>query len=339
MTVYHINSIGIVDFINEFAQKLNTKADYHLGEYSLQLPENFGDVFIQGAEFANGIGIVKFKGNLSKNVAFHFTNTTTHTLKFLYSMEGSWEHAYKPGETWEQINQFQGAILSSHFNEGHLYKFKEQQNFCFYSIEVNRKKFLDLFHHKPNEMQYHFFRLFADVEGIHPYCFKSKYSIKVAHAIQELEESKLIGFLRNNLLVTKSLEVMGLMLNQFEEQQNAGEHKISTLKKTDLKIIHQIARHIQKHFATFESIEELSKQFGISKNKIQQGFQEEFSLSVNEFLKNVRLENALQMMENGEKNISEIVYALGLSSRSYFSKIFKEKYKVLPSAYLKNFDK
>jgi len=32
------------------------------------------------------------------------------------------------------------------------------------------------------------------------------------------------------------------------------------------------------------------------------------------------------------------VYAVGLSSRSYFSKIFKERFKISPSAYLKSLE-
>ena len=38
-------------------------------------------------------------------------------------------------------------------------------------------------------------------------------------------------------------------------------------------------------------------------------------------------------MNDSDLNISEIVYTIGFSSRSYFSKIFKEKYNISPNEY------
>ncbi|MFC0521267.1 helix-turn-helix domain-containing protein [Mesonia maritima] len=78
----------------------------------------------------------------------------------------------------------------------------------------------------------------------------------------------------------------------------------------------------------------MSKKFGLSKQKLQQGFQLKHQHTINEYIKSKRLELALKLLDEGEKNISEIVYEIGLSSRSYFSKIFKEKYKIAPSTYL-----
>ena len=55
-------------------------------------------------------------------------------------------------------------------------------------------------------------------------------------------------------------------------------------------------------------------------------------MTVNDYIKEYRLKRALTMLTSEDKNVSEVVYALGLSSRSYFSKIFKEKYGIPPSS-------
>ncbi|MDX1318460.1 MAG: AraC family transcriptional regulator, partial [Xanthomarina gelatinilytica] len=39
------------------------------------------------------------------------------------------------------------------------------------------------------------------------------------------------------------------------------------------------------------------------------------------------------LIKNTDMNISEVVYTIGLTSRSYFSKIFKEKYNCSPKDY------
>ena len=53
-------------------------------------------------------------------------------------------------------------------------------------------------------------------------------------------------------------------------------------------------------------------------------------------MQHIKLEAAKIMLMESEKNISEIVTAIGLNNRSYFSKIFKEKYGVSPKFFLKS---
>ncbi|WP_369993860.1 helix-turn-helix domain-containing protein [Winogradskyella sp.] len=44
-----------------------------------------------------------------------------------------------------------------------------------------------------------------------------------------------------------------------------------------------------------------------------------------------RLDKAAQLIQETDYNVSELVYSIGFSSRSYFSKIFKQRFGVLPS--------
>jgi len=52
-----------------------------------------------------------------------------------------------------------------------------------------------------------------------------------------------------------------------------------------------------------------------------------------EFVRDMRLKRARQLLEGGESNVSEIAYAVGFNSASYFSTCFKEAYGVSPSAF------
>ena len=44
--------------------------------------------------------------------------------------------------------------------------------------------------------------------------------------------------------------------------------------------------------------------------------------TANEFLRNIRLQKAKQILETGSTNISDVCYKTGFSSPSYFSKMF-----------------
>ncbi|WP_245585041.1 helix-turn-helix domain-containing protein [Psychroserpens burtonensis] len=41
-------------------------------------------------------------------------------------------------------------------------------------------------------------------------------------------------------------------------------------------------------------------------------------------------------MRSADLNVSQVVYSIGFTSRSYFSKIFKEKYGITPNEYRKS---
>ncbi len=338
MIVYDIHSVNVIEILKDLAHEMKANLNSAFGEYTLNVPDHLGAGKVEGIEFSKGIGLFKINVVLKKQLIIHLKSKKVHPLKLFYSLEGDFKHSMKPGDQWLRIHELQGAILGSHFKLGHIYNLPVQQKICFYFIEVDRTTFLKELNYKAQELPYYFYKLFADVQGVYPFSFKGKPSLKIAKVFKQMESFEGKGMVRMNFLEAKVLEIFSLMLAQFEAHQFEAEESIG-LRNHELKLIHQIANHIQENYANFQNIDEISREFGLSKSKIQQGFQQEYGYTVNEYLNDVRLENSIRLMKEGDKNISEIVYAIGLSSRSYFSKIFKEKFKVLPSIYLKEFEK
>jgi len=64
------------------------------------------------------------------------------------------------------------------------------------------------------------------------------------------------------------------------------------------------------------------------------GFKQLYGKSVNQYIRDVRIEMAKVLIETSDLNITEITYAIGINSRSYFSKLFKERYSLSPKQYL-----
>lgn len=57
-------------------------------------------------------------------------------------------------------------------------------------------------------------------------------------------------------------------------------------------------------------------------------------LKPREYIQNKRLARALSIIESGEyEKLSEVAFMCGYDDPLYFSKVFKEKYKVCPSKY------
>ena len=60
------------------------------------------------------------------------------------------------------------------------------------------------------------------------------------------------------------------------------------------------------------------------------------NLSPVEFIREVRLTTAKELLDSGAGNIATVAYETGFSNPKYFSTCFKEKYNMSPSDYLKS---
>ena len=80
---------------------------------------------------------------------------------------------------------------------------------------------------------------------------------------------------------------------------------------------------------------DFSKHLGLSKSKLYRTMMPLIGKSPNSFLKEYRLNKALELLDKKVLNISEISHQTGFSSPTYFSKCFLEAYGVLPSKYNK----
>lgn len=107
----------------------------------------------------------------------------------------------------------------------------------------------------------------------------------------------------------------------------------TSLLKRELKEIRKYAKKIEKNIAKDFSLEEISAETGLTQAKLQEGFKLLYNKTVTEYIRHARLELARDYIANTEMNISEVVYSIGFTSRSYFSKIFKEKFGLSPSEF------
>ncbi len=83
------------------------------------------------------------------------------------------------------------------------------------------------------------------------------------------------------------------------------------------------------------SVETLSQEIGISTTHLYRKLKTLTGHSTQDIIKNYRLKKASQMIINNEGNISEIMYRVGFSNLSTFSKRFKAEFGVSPSEYAK----
>lgn len=119
--------------------------------------------------------------------------------------------------------------------------------------------------------------------------------------------------------------------------------KIKTAFKNDsIKVVNsRNEQFINKFFDTIEknwnleefNINSLVKQFGMSRAQLYRRILDFTGHSPNNFIREVRLKNAVKMIEEQKGSISEIAYESGFNNPSYFSRSFFKRYRIQPSEY------
>jgi signal transduction histidine kinase/DNA-binding response OmpR family regulator len=84
------------------------------------------------------------------------------------------------------------------------------------------------------------------------------------------------------------------------------------------------------------SVESLAEDMSMSRVQLYRKITALTGLSSNELIRKLRLQKAAQLLQQKWGPVSQVAYEVGFSNLSYFSKVFKEEFGMLPSEYVEN---
>jgi len=82
------------------------------------------------------------------------------------------------------------------------------------------------------------------------------------------------------------------------------------------------------------SVEEMGKEVGMSRVTLYRKIKALTNQTAIEFIRNVRLKRAAQLLEQNKLNVNEVAYMVGFIDVDYFRKCFKEQFGYTPKAYI-----
>ncbi|MCG9970382.1 helix-turn-helix domain-containing protein [Christiangramia crocea] len=328
MKTYHLDLNDVDDFIPELANELGIKHSEHLGEYTLKVPNKNGEGEIRGINFPNGLGLYTYHCKFYENLRFKVSLPAIKPIRFLYCIEGAVDSYFNNNEDFTTIENHQFLIAAPKDGETHNLVFKKNTEIALCYLEIDRLKFQRYFSFDLNQLEPVFYKIFSDTKGKNRISKTGSFSLKTAETIKEIKNCEIDGFPRVNFIGAKSLEILSYMLSRFKREKQIFKNK--TLRESDIQAVERVVEYINCNIAKVGTVNDLAKIAGINSNKLQESFQVIYGKTVNEYLRDIRLTKALNILTTGDKNVSEVVYELGLSSRSYFSKIFKAKYGISP---------
>ena len=101
-------------------------------------------------------------------------------------------------------------------------------------------------------------------------------------------------------------------------------------------LVLKVVDYLNNHYAEKQTLEELAEYFFVSKATLIYNFKKYTNCSLIDFLLNVRLTKAKEMLLNTKKSVNEIAECCGFSSANYFGLVFKKKENLSPANYRKN---
>ena len=98
-------------------------------------------------------------------------------------------------------------------------------------------------------------------------------------------------------------------------------------------IIHD---YIDKHYSTSIKISQFADKYFFSKEYLTRQFKARYHCGIYEYVLQVRMERARDLLLNPDIKIQEIASRVGYSDNNYFSKAFRTYYGVSPTAFRQN---
>lgn len=144
------------------------------------------------------------------------------------------------------------------------------------------------------------------------------------------QPEELVGMVRNQLSI---IERQKTRYRENTEQQNI---PIEERFSGDDPFTRKCYAVIQEHLDDAQlSVEKLAELMNINRSHFQRKIKALTGYSPSELIKTIRLEKAKELLQKKEGNITEVAYATGFTSQSYFTKCFSDHFGYPPSQEVK----
>ena len=140
----------------------------------------------------------------------------------------------------------------------------------------------------------------------------------------------------NNLISSRrQLKLKYGRTDQLEQQVEQVE-----MKSPDEKLLERVMRVINQNLSNSDlSVDKIASEVGISRVHLHRKMKELTGQTPHEFVRNLRLKQAANLLASGDMNVTEVVYACGFGNVPSFSTTFKKFYGMTPREYMQEHQK
>jgi DNA-binding response OmpR family regulator len=135
-----------------------------------------------------------------------------------------------------------------------------------------------------------------------------------------------------NNLISTNLRLKG-KYSGLQQPKDKIEEK--PIKGNDELLMERVLKEVNEHLDDNDfSVEMLAKGVGISRAQLHRKMKELTGIPVSEFIRNIRLEQAVRLLEEQKINVTQVAYSVGFSNLAHFSTVFRKQFGVSPTEYI-----
>lgn len=303
------------------------------GDRILQYDNEKGTGRIQTVSLNSGISYSEYDLDLVEDFNFDLKLDENRSLYFIYCLEGNFN--FTKGAETSKVEALQTVVVGGS-NEIINIKLRQGTKSNLSVIKVTQDGEHSMKNNDGSELYDQLFTSFLNEDDS---AYIGTFNLKIKEQLLQIRAITQKGLVRKLLIegivnFTLALEILHC------KQDIESDGQVSTLlTKKELLRIEEAVNAIKRKPEDSYTVTDLSKEYGLSPTKLQEGFKVMEGTTVTNFIRNERLILAEELIQTSDMNISEIVYSIGFTSRSYFSKIFRNRYKCTPKTYLMNIRK
>lgn len=129
--------------------------------------------------------------------------------------------------------------------------------------------------------------------------------------------------------------VLGTLLNLLALISDGVHKSRHSEKRGEVKNIDSIIEYMNMNYEKKLTVSTLAEMAGYSVSRFLHLFSETIGKPPMRYLRDIRLENACELLDTSEYPVSEVASLCGFDDPLYFSRVFADKYGISPSGYRK----
>ena len=132
----------------------------------------------------------------------------------------------------------------------------------------------------------------------------------------------------------KLLEEREFLIEKFASKGITLDSQKIGINHTEKAFLEKAEKVIEDNLTNSEfGVEDLGRALSFSRMQLYRKFKSVRGLSANEFIRAYRIKKAALLLRETDLNVSEILYTIGFTNRSYFAKCFKKSFDMSPKEY------
>ncbi|TVZ52132.1 BLUF domain-containing protein [Dokdonia sp. Hel_I_53] len=330
----NISELTPADQLRKLAVFLEADFSESLGASKLVLDNDNGKGVITNHVIFSGLVVRTYNIKLSEEFIFTKDESQMNPLYFLYCIEGYFYHKFENTDKVNKIGHLQNVILSSATDEQNTIILPANVQISMTAILAMKENMTEDVYHSREGLWKDVFELF-EVDGQDTaFQYFGEISPRIAEHTTLLVKNTRTDVIGRLLAESAVLKTISEQIDSYQKS-DANTNTTHGLRDDELRKIIDLGDYIKSNIGSKLSVKELSRTAAMGPAKLQSGVQHIFGETVNSLIIRLKMERARELLLNTNNTISEIVYSIGLSSRSYFSKKYKEVYGLLPSDFRK----